>query len=97
MVENNNLVILSQSSMLIFKGQDYGRWSLRMKTVFQSPEVWELVEKGVVETKDEAVDRENRKRDAKALSIIQQAVEKPILVRIAEAESAHAAWQRIQK
>lgn len=97
MAENNNLVILSQPSMLIFKGKDYGRWSLRMKTVFQSQEVWELVEKGVVETKDEAVDRENMKRDAKALSIIQQAVEQPILDRIAEAESSHAAWQRIQK
>lgn len=42
-----------------------------MKIVFRSQEFWDLVEKGVVKTEDEARDRENMKRDAKALSIIQ--------------------------
>lgn len=71
MAANNNPVILSQPSVLVFKGQDYRRWSLKMKTVFRSQEFWDLVEKGVVKTEDEARDRENMKRDAKALSIIQ--------------------------
>lgn len=71
MAANNNPVILSQPSVLVFKGQDYGRWSLQMKTVFRSQEFWDLVENGVVKTEDEARDRENMKRNAKALSIIQ--------------------------
>lgn len=48
-----------------------------MKMVFRSQDLWDLVEKGLVE--DEAKDRENLKKDAKALSIIQQAVDEPIL------------------
>lgn len=77
MVTDNNHVILSQPSVLVFKGYDYGRWSLPMKMVFRSQDLWDLVEKGLVE--DEAKDRENLKKDAKALSIIQQAVDEPIL------------------
>lgn len=68
-----------------------------MKMVFWSQNLWDLLEKGVTETKDEAIDRENKKRDAKALSIIQQAVDELILDHIAEAESAYIAWLVIQK
>ncbi|XP_039140537.1 uncharacterized protein LOC120277761 [Dioscorea cayenensis subsp. rotundata] len=93
----NNHVILSQPSVFVFKGHEYGRWSLRMKMVFWSQELWDLVEKGIYESKDEAVDRENKKKDAMALSIIQQAIDDPILDRIVEAETAHAAWVMIQK
>lgn len=51
----------------------------------------------MAETKDEATDMKKKKKDAKALSIIQQAMDEPILDRIAEVESAHAAWEVIRK
>ncbi|XP_039140523.1 uncharacterized protein LOC120277740 [Dioscorea cayenensis subsp. rotundata] len=90
-------VCLSQPSVPVFTGQEYGRWNVRMKTVFRSQELWDLVENGVTESKDEAVERENRKRDAKALCLIQQAVDGPNLDRIAEAKSAHDAWEILRK
>lgn len=68
-----------------------------MKTVFRSQELWELVEKGIGEGEDEARQRENKKKDAKALCLIQQAVDGPILDRIAEAETAHEAWEIVKK
>ncbi|XP_039146820.1 uncharacterized protein LOC120284066 [Dioscorea cayenensis subsp. rotundata] len=90
-------VTLSQPSISVFTGPEYGRWSLRMKTIFISLELWDLVENGVTESKDEAVERENKKRDARALSIIQQAVDDPNLDRISEAKSAHDAWETLRK
>lgn len=52
---NNNTVSLSQPVVPIFKGERYGRWSLRIKTLFKSHELWKLVEKGITESKDEAL------------------------------------------
>ncbi|XP_039146806.1 uncharacterized protein LOC120284048 [Dioscorea cayenensis subsp. rotundata] len=93
----NAPVCLSQLSVPVFTGQEYGRWNLRMKTVFKSQELWDLVENGWTELKDEAVERENRKRDAKALCLIQQTVDGPNLDQITEAKSAHDAWEILRK
>lgn len=41
-----------------------------MKTVFKFQELWDLVEKGADESEDKAMKRENKKRDAKVLSLI---------------------------
>ncbi|XP_039123353.1 uncharacterized protein LOC120259967 [Dioscorea cayenensis subsp. rotundata] len=89
-------VSLSQPCVPVFKGEDYGRWRLRMKTVFRSQELWELVEKGVPEGEEEAKARETKKKDAKALCLIQQAIDGPILDRIEEAETAHDAWEIVK-
>ncbi|XP_039118631.1 uncharacterized protein LOC120254623 [Dioscorea cayenensis subsp. rotundata] len=51
----------------------------------------------MTESKDEAVERDNRKRDAKTLCLIQQAVDGQNLDRIAEAKSAHEAWEILRK
>ncbi|XP_039119351.1 uncharacterized protein LOC120255632 [Dioscorea cayenensis subsp. rotundata] len=93
----NAPVCLSQPSVPVFTGQEYGRWNLRMKTIFRSQELWDLVENGWTESKDETVERENRKRDTKALCLIQQAVDGPNLNRIAEAKSAHDAREILRK
>lgn len=68
-----------------------------MKTILRSLELWDLMEKGITESKDEAVERENKKRDAKALSLIQHAVDGPNLDLIVEAKSAHEAWEILRK
>lgn len=67
-----------------------------MKTVFKFQELWDLVEKGADESEDKAMKRENKKRDAKVLSLIQQAVNEPILDRIAKPETTHVAWEVIK-
>ncbi|XP_039138742.1 uncharacterized protein LOC120276070 [Dioscorea cayenensis subsp. rotundata] len=46
--------VLFQPSVPVFTGKEYGRWSLRIKTVFKSQELWDLVKKGLAETKEEA-------------------------------------------
>ncbi|XP_039134877.1 uncharacterized protein LOC120272176 [Dioscorea cayenensis subsp. rotundata] len=92
-----SLMSLSQPCVPVFKGEDYGRWSLRMKTVFRSKELWELVEKGLVDGEDEVKQRETKKKDAKAMCLIQQPVDGPILDRIEAAETAHEAWEIIKK
>lgn len=68
-----------------------------MKTTFWSQELWELVEKGMVDGEDEVKQRDSKKKDAKVLCLIQQAVDGPIFDQIAEAETAHKAWEIVKK
>lgn len=64
-----------------------------MKTLFKSQDLWELVEKGIAEgIEDEAKQKENQKRDSKALFVIQQAVDESIFSRIAASTTAQQAW-----
>ena len=64
--------------MPIFTGEKYEFWSIKMKTLFKSQKVWELVEEGFVDLagSDEVAEKlkETKKKDAKALFLIQQAV-----------------------
>ncbi|KAI3507208.1 hypothetical protein L1887_22073 [Cichorium endivia] len=64
-----------------------------MKTLFKSQDLWEFVEKGYVEgSGDEARQKENQKKDAKALFFIQQAIDEAIFPRIAAAVTSKEAW-----
>lgn len=65
--------------------------------VFRSWDLLDLVEKEVAVSKDEAVEKDKRKRDVKALCLIQQVVDGPNLDRIAKAKTAHEAWEVLRK
>ncbi|XP_074299976.1 uncharacterized protein LOC141631169 [Silene latifolia] len=83
------------SQLPIFKGVNYQFRELKMKTLFGSQELWELVENGFEDTKPEEPDatlKEKRKKDAKALFIIQQALEEEFFSRIASATTSKEAW-----
>ncbi|XP_074310475.1 uncharacterized protein LOC141646503 [Silene latifolia] len=83
------------SQLPIFKGVNYQFWELKMKTLFRSQELWELVENGFEDTKPTEPDaalKEKRKKDAKALFIIQQALEEEFFSRIASATTSKEAW-----
>ena len=58
---------LSQPSLPIFKGEHYELWSVKMKTLFKSQDLWDLIENGYKDPDEETRLRENRKRDSKAL------------------------------
>ena len=92
MATNNNSVSVAQPQIPIFKGEGYVFWSIKMKTLFKSQDLWELVENGYPDRDDEDKLRENRKRDSKALFFIQQAVHESIFSRIAAATTAKEAW-----
>ncbi|CAL9011028.1 unnamed protein product, partial [Prunus brigantina] len=92
----------------IFSGENYEFWKIKMVTIFKSYGLWNLVEKGIPisdskkkkkaseETSEEEDDEKAAAilmKDAKALGIIQNAVSDQIFPRIANAESAKAAWE----
>ncbi|XP_039144812.1 uncharacterized protein LOC120282128 [Dioscorea cayenensis subsp. rotundata] len=81
----------------LFKGEGYERWCVKMKTLFRSQGLWKVVENGVITTGTEAQKEDSQKEDAKAMYLIQQAVDDHIFDRISAAKSAKEAWEQIQK
>lgn len=52
------------------KGENYNLWSLMMKTMLRSKDLWNLVEKGFIEEGNGVRINESVKKDAKALYLI---------------------------
>ncbi|KAI5325793.1 hypothetical protein L3X38_034867 [Prunus dulcis] len=84
----------------IFNGENYEFWKIRMRTIFKSHGIWNLVEKGL-QVPDSKVDEEGSSdsemvsllmKDAKALNIIQGAVSDDIFPRISNEETSKGAW-----
>ncbi|CAN6685650.1 unnamed protein product [Malus baccata var. baccata] len=90
----------------VFNGDNFDFWLIKMKTIFRSHELWDLVESGyetparkeeeLTETEKKLM-RENVIKDARALGIIQGAVSDQILSRITTQESAKAAWDILKQ
>ncbi|KAI5328020.1 hypothetical protein L3X38_027416 [Prunus dulcis] len=85
----------------IFNGENFDFWQIKMKTIFRSHELWDLVENGYkTPTKlaeeltevERKLMRENLVKDARALGIIQGPVSELMFPRIATQESAKVAW-----
>ncbi|KAB2632110.1 hypothetical protein D8674_028357 [Pyrus ussuriensis x Pyrus communis] len=89
----------------IFNGENFDFWQIKMKTIFRSYELWNMVESGyrALAKEEELTEaerkllRENVVKDAKALGIIQGAVSDQIFPRIATQESAKAAWDILKQ
>lgn len=83
--------------LLIFKGDGYEFWSVRMKSLLMSHDLWDLVNVGYNSVDQDRLRlAENKKKDAKALYLIQQAVHDDVFSRIAAAVSARQAWNVLQ-
>ena len=72
----------------IFKGEGYELWSICLKTLLKSQDLWDLVERGYADPDEESRLRENKKKDSKALVIIQQVVHDFIFTRISAATTS---------
>ena len=96
MAANGNVVSISQPSIPVFKGDCYEFWSIKMKTLFKSQELWDLVETGYDDPDEEGRLKENKKKDNKALFFIQQAVHESIFSKIAAVTTAREAWLTLQ-
>ncbi|CAN6715063.1 unnamed protein product [Malus baccata var. baccata] len=90
----------------VFNGDNFDFWQIRMKTIFRSHELWDIVKNDVKtsEKKDEELTvteskllKENIVKDANALGIIQGAVSDQIFSRIAIQETANAAWNVLKQ
>ncbi|CAL5340443.1 unnamed protein product [Camellia sinensis] len=97
MASNGNAMSAAQPLIPVFKGEGYGFWSIRMMTLFKSQDLWDLVEQGYADPDEETRLKENKKKDSKALVIIQQAVYDSIFSRIAAATTSKQAWSTLQK
>ncbi|KAL8135850.1 hypothetical protein AgCh_010453 [Apium graveolens] len=83
---------ISHAMIPQFSGESYDFWSIKMRTLFKSMELWNLVEKGYSDRDNNAERlRENKKKDTKALFFIQQAMHETIFSRIASAAKAKEA------
>ncbi|GKB15467.1 retrovirus-related pol polyprotein from transposon TNT 1-94 [Tanacetum coccineum] len=97
MTTSNSSVNVSQPQIPVFKRDSYEFWSIKMKTLFRSQDLWDLVDKGCADsTSEETTNKENQKRDAKALFFIQQAVDETIFSTTVAANSAKEAWDTLK-
>ncbi|KAK2986230.1 hypothetical protein RJ640_002147 [Escallonia rubra] len=99
MVASENSVNFSQSLIRIFKDENFELWGIKVKTLFKSQDLWELVENGYADPDEENNNRlkENKKTDNKAILFIQQAVYETIFSRIAAATTSKEAWEILHK
>ncbi|KAF7835699.1 Retrovirus-related Pol polyprotein from transposon TNT 1-94 [Senna tora] len=58
----------------IFNGENYELWSIKMKTLFKSQDLWDLVDQDFADPDEKGKLKENQKKDPKALFLIQQAL-----------------------
>ncbi|GMI75780.1 hypothetical protein like AT1G48720 [Hibiscus trionum] len=82
MTTNGNVANVSQWSITIFNGESYEFWSIKMKTLFKSQDLWDLVENGYTELDEEGRLRENKRKKSKALFFIQQAVHETVFLKL---------------
>lgn len=90
-----------------FDGKNYEYWSILMKTLFMSQDVWEVVANGFSEPADEAAQnaltnaqkallKENKIKNAKALNLIFLGVEPSIFPRIQACTKSKSAWDILE-
>nr|XP_010918050.1 uncharacterized protein LOC105042504 [Elaeis guineensis] len=96
MAANNNSMNMTQPLIPIFKGECYEFWGIKMKTLFKSQDLWDLVENGFADPDEEQRLRE-KKKEFKALFFIQQAMHEMTFSRIAAATTSKQAWEMLQK
>lgn len=99
----SNAVSMTQQIVPIFKGENYHFWTTKMKTLFLSNDLWDLVENDITKCDVEKLTaaqknemKECRKKDTKALFYIQQALEVSIFPRIMGVASSKEAWDLLK-
>jgi len=89
----------------IFTGENYDFWNVKMKILFRSQDLWDIIEEGFTIPKDTSTltaaqkkkFKENKQKDSRALFALQQAVDDTIFPRIIGATSVKQAWNTVQE
>ncbi|XP_049399671.1 uncharacterized protein LOC125863677 [Solanum stenotomum] len=97
MASSSNSSTVVQPLIPVFTGESYEFWSIRMKTILKSQNLWDLVESGFEDPDEGDRLQNNKQKDAKALVFIQQAVHDSVFSRIAAATTSKQAWSILQK
>ena len=96
---------MAQIPVPMLNGDNYGIWSVKMKTLLFSQDLWDIVHDGYTTyptdhtlTDAEKVKlKEDQKQDSKALFLIQQGVAEIIFSRIISATKSKEAWDLLQQ
>lgn len=94
-----------QVAVPVFTGEKYEHWFVKMKTLFLSQGLWDIVQDGPQaldlekspETTTVKISPEARMRDAQALFLIHQGVTETIFPRILCATTAKEAWETLKE
>ena len=100
MVSTNNLV---NSQELKLSKDNYESWSIQMKVLFGSQELWDLIIDGLQEptpeveatytADDKKALREQKKKDSKVHFLLYQGLDESTFERVAEATTSKEAWE----
>lgn len=86
-----------QQLVLVFNGDDYELWSIKMRTLLMSRDLWDVVDNENSEQpmEEKLVKRQKdlRIKDMSALYMLQMSVTDSIFFRIARATSSKQAWE----
>uniref|UniRef100_A0A6N2M0G8 PGG domain-containing protein n=1 Tax=Salix viminalis TaxID=40686 RepID=A0A6N2M0G8_SALVM len=77
----------------IFDGTDYDLWETKMKTLFKSQNLWDIVN----EPQNTCISNEAQRKDASALYLIQQSLAQNVFRRITKAKTAKKAWDMLRQ
>ena len=89
--------------ILMLNKINYDNWSIKMKALLRSQDMWEIVEKGHKESENEGnlsqtqkySLRDSRKRDKKTLNLIYQRLDDDAFENISEVKSTKEAWEKL--
>ncbi|XP_022040315.1 uncharacterized protein LOC110942863 [Helianthus annuus] len=97
MVDFTNTPPAPPTPIPLFKGDGYEQWSIHMKTILKSRDLWDLFETGVNEAEPDLAKLKTAKRkDAYSMAVIQQGVHDTLFSRIVAAVSAKECWTILQ-
>ena len=102
---NSSIVNWSNVQVPIFSGENYDFWSIKLRTLFLSMNLWDMVETGYLtpESTSSLSEaeikelKEKKSKDAGALGMIQRGVSEAIFSRIMRATRAKEAWDILQE
>ncbi|KAL6314064.1 hypothetical protein AAG906_011799 [Vitis piasezkii] len=104
--ENKRKMTTTTSHFDVFQlnENNFENWRIKMKTLLDSKDAWEIIEKGYTMPKDESnlsvTEREYlndaRKKDKKALTLIYQAIDEKTFEKISCASIAKEAWELLE-
>ncbi|KAL3516626.1 hypothetical protein ACH5RR_023528 [Cinchona calisaya] len=75
----------------------YEFWSIGMRTLLKSQDLWDLVEHGYTNPNEENRLKDTKKKDSKALVIIQQAVHDSVFSQIVAGTTSKQVWSILHK
>lgn len=86
-------------------GRNYFHWSIQMQVLFESQDLWGIIEDGISEPTNPTVLtgqqtnelKEMKKKDKRALFLIYQAIDENIFERISSSKTSKEAWDLLFK